>query len=217
MPCGFILFFPFSYNAISFLSPRRCVGERVGGWPVLEHNPLQTDGRKMTSKFAHEVGYVCVCAMHSSTCAEKKKCNHRFPSEGDLKRKKKSNHAAHSDTKISPYLNKLFHLQLSQAHRQEPLPCPPQPILKNIPHTQEKPLPGMVPVSVGTAAGGALSRERRRSSRTGSFFPWQMPQSPPQEPFCALCVPDSHRGSPDGPHPRLPHQLSQTWRHVLVN
>lgn len=71
---GFILFFffSFSYNAISSLSPRRCVGEWVGGWPVLEHSLLQTDGRKMTSKFSHEVGYVCICAMHSSTCAEKK-------------------------------------------------------------------------------------------------------------------------------------------------
>lgn len=80
---GFIFFsLSFSYNAISSLSPRRCVGEWVGGWPVLEHSLLQTDGRKMTSKFSHEVGYVCICAMHSNTCAEKK-CNHRFPSEGD--------------------------------------------------------------------------------------------------------------------------------------
>lgn len=70
---GFVFFFPsFSYNAISSLSPRRCVGEWVGGWPVLEHSLLQTDGRKMTSKLSHEVGYVCICAMHSSTCAEKK-------------------------------------------------------------------------------------------------------------------------------------------------
>lgn len=67
----------------------------MGGWPVLEHNPLQTDGGKTTSKFPYEVGYVCVCAMPSSTCAEGKKCNHRFPSEGDLKEEKnkiKSNH-----------------------------------------------------------------------------------------------------------------------------
>lgn len=68
----FFFFFSFSYNAVSSLSPRRCVGEWVGGWPVLEHSLLQTDGRKMTSKFSHEVGYVCICAMHSSTCAEKK-------------------------------------------------------------------------------------------------------------------------------------------------
>lgn len=138
MPCGFILFFPFSYNAISFLSPRRCVGERVGGWPVLEHNPLQTDGRKMTSKFAHEVGYVCVCAMHSSTCAEKKKCNHRFPSEGDLKRKKKSNHAAHSDTKMSPYLKQAFPsaAQSGSQTRASPLPTPAHPV-EHSPHPGE--------------------------------------------------------------------------------
>lgn len=70
----------------------------MGGWPVLEHNPLQTDGRKMTSKFSHEVGYVCVCAMHSSTCAEKKKCNHRFPSEGDLKERERER----KENKIKP-------------------------------------------------------------------------------------------------------------------
>lgn len=37
---GFISFFSCSYNAISSLSPGRCVGERVGAWPVLEHSLL---------------------------------------------------------------------------------------------------------------------------------------------------------------------------------
>ena len=68
----------------------------------------------MTSKFSHEVGYVCICAMHSSTCAEKKKMSSQISLRRGLKKKKteKSN----CSTKLLD-LTKPFHLQ-SQAGSQ---------------------------------------------------------------------------------------------------
>ena len=67
----------------------------------------------MTSKFSHEVGYVCICAMHSSTCAEKKIVITDFPQKGV---KKKKTQKSNCSTKLLD-LTKPFHLQ-SQAGSQ---------------------------------------------------------------------------------------------------
>lgn len=122
MPCGvYLFFFSCFYNAISSLSLRRCVGEWVGAWPVLEHSLLQTDGRKMTSKFSHEVGYVCICAMHSSTCAEKKKMSSQISLGRGLEKSKRTN----CSTKLLQDLTEPFHLQSQAGSQNKSLPSPP--------------------------------------------------------------------------------------------
>lgn len=179
MPCGFILFFPFSYNAISFLSPRRCVGERVGGWPVLEHNPLQTDGRKMTSKFAHEVGYVCVCAMHSSTCAEKKKCNHRFPSEGDLKGEKKIKPRRSQWHKDVAILETSFSICSSVRLTDKSLsPAHPSPSWRTFPTPRRNCFLGWFPCLLGRQPVVLFPEKGGGAAGQGALFPGRCHRAP---------------------------------------